>query len=185
MGPQHTDGGVVPTMPPPSCVIALRVDDCCTTPVAATSAEVAADRCLVEYPLAAPHRVLSSIPAECSARWRPQCALIDCAFSTPPSRVVRRDGASCRFDHECQQGADCVPAGNRTQCCSCPTAFPRAVVEREACLYPVPTQGEPPPASCAQADDCDDVFCGPCPPLDEPACMSHGPGELRRCVDQR
>jgi|GEM_PF-3552832 hypothetical protein len=114
----------------PQCAVAIRVDDCCTRPQAASRTEIEADACLLEVIGDRP----VGIPDACAAKWPAICATVRCTFSPAPSSLATFDGQKCVFADECQSDADCTMAADYAQCCSCDEAQPIALVENAPCL---------------------------------------------------
>ncbi|MCB9557934.1 MAG: hypothetical protein H6707_17610 [Deltaproteobacteria bacterium] len=102
----------------------------------------------------------------------PMCPAI-CAWPVaPPSRIARAglDGV-CRFADECRDPSDCVMAINYRQCCPCPEALPRPLLDGICVQATQPSAGEMPPAdrrrpappeAACQPQDCYDLPCVPC-----------------------
>jgi hypothetical protein len=136
----------------PACALATRLDTCCLEVIAVLPGEIAADDCL------APYDHSQSYPAaqlaSCQATLGLQCALVRCAGPRTPSRSVAPDATGmCAFTDECRTAADCVVASDYQSACACPGAWPRALVQSEACLV---EDGIAVPAQCPQSanDDC-------------------------------
>jgi hypothetical protein len=167
------DGSITSTNP---CMIAIRVDDCCTEPIAALVSEVEKDPCLVPYPVRA-------IPDECQAKWPARCSAIDCSFAIPKSRLVGLTPLGCLFVSECQNDADCELVNNVRHCCTCATAYPRSMIEQDACLMPVTMSAYPPPG-CNEACNLGVMCDMACPPYQPVSCKLSVPTNdksLRLC----
>ena len=150
--PPPPDNGVMPM----ECTVGIRVDNCCTGAEPVTVAQIEADPCLV------PYLDGFDIPPECRELWDPECEYIDCAFGPPPSRLTAYFNGACEFVDECMAPDDCVVARNFFQCCSCPQAYPRALVDQEPCLILPPQSAVP--EECFNPD-CALVDCWPCPEI--------------------
>jgi hypothetical protein len=156
-GTPVTPPTIPPTIPPahPTCVVAIRVDNCCTTAMPAFAHMVDTDPCLVLWPPPFP------IPAQCEAKWPKKCELIDCAMSAPPSRLAEPvPGGGCKFKDECATDADCGLARDVRQCCSCTAVFPRELINSQACIHDA-LINMPPPPGC-NAGGCPDLKCKTC-----------------------
>ena len=153
------------SLPPNACVIAIRVDSCCTQPLPAFVMDRTRDPCLVPYPP-------TDIPAVCKAKWTVSCDNVDCTWGRPLTRLVEAiPGGSCNWKSECQTDADCVWAEDLRQCCTCGEAYPRSLVAQDPCLLAFGTQ--PPSGPCT--DTCQaDCAQPPCPFL-KPSCISFLP----------
>lgn len=147
----------------PSCVIAVRVDDCCTTANVHTQAEVDSDPCLEAWP----H---SAIPGACRAKWTDECDLADCTFVEPPSRSVKLEGDFCRFVDECETAADCVVAVDRRLCCGCAQAYPRASLGEDSCLAQEGAPWSGTPEECI-IGECSLELCNECQPPPAVECV--------------
>ena len=130
------------------------------------AAEVASEQCLVPYPgLGVPPK----LEADCKSRSPVNCAMVLCALSELPSRVVTDDGdGGCRFGDECQRDEDCVLATDHRPCCPCPESTPVAVADAEPCVIRSGT-GPPIPEECNQCEV--DVRCEPCEEPKAPTCQ--------------
>jgi hypothetical protein len=157
MWPRRDSGAVRPdlSLPPSACVIAIRVDSCCTQPMPAFVSNLLQDPCLVPYPP-------KVIPAECKAKWTSNCDARACTWGRPLSRLVQAlPGGSCNWKSECQTDADCVWAKDIRQCCTCGEAYPRSLVAQDLCLQAMP--GTPPPAGTCPDPCLWDCGQPPCP----------------------
>jgi len=165
------EGGAAGSGAMMGCYVAVRIDDCCSQPVAA-DALAPADPCLVPYEDRYQQESLEDCPAAES------CLMLGCTYFEPASRVVIRDeSGTCVFSDECDPAEiTCQIATDHNQCCSCPEVFPQVIVDSDPCVV----AGAPPPGACA---DCSAVDCPPCSnePL-VPACGYYGSPPLARCV---
>lgn len=155
------------------CVIAVRVDECCSEPRAKSQAELEADGCLTEYPLSLTE---AEIVERCPEADRSACALVDCAAPEPPSRVVAADAdGTCQFVNECESAGDCTVALALDRCCPCPESFPNTLIEEEHCIVPIAASFRP--SDCVF---CAGALCAPCPPVEgTPVCESIDAGPAR------
>jgi hypothetical protein len=88
------------------CVVAAHLDECCPQYFAASRAELAADECLVPYPL---EHVDATLRARCTDAIAQTCA-VDCVAPPPSSRTARQaPQGHCIFGDECQLAEDCGP----------------------------------------------------------------------------
>jgi hypothetical protein len=152
--------------------VVVQADDCCSHPVA-TDSRALGDPCLVPYDDAFKIATLGACPdAE-------RCLAMNCAYFSPPSRVVTRDGTgTCVFTDECDAAANaCAIAIDYNECCACAQVLPKAVVETDPCVV---TSDEAVPPGCA---DCAAVNCRACP-VDPPvgSCVPRGELALRTCT---
>jgi len=175
-----TDGstpGVDLTSPPTGgaeCVVAIRVDNCCTAAHPAPAQQVAQDPCLVPWPIAYP------IPAVCKAKWPEKCDLIDCAPMAPVSRLTQPvPGGTCAWKTECETAADCRLAYDARRCCECAQPYPLELVQRELCIHDY-TINSPPPKQCD--GECAAVKCKPCPPPPQSFCVPSGQAGIKICT---
>jgi len=123
-----------------TCTIAIRVDNCCTQPIAVRPEQLKSDPCLVPYVYGL------KVPKLCRDKWPKMCELVGCTFGQPPSRLVTvAPGGSCHFKNECETDADCVLANDARKCCSCAQAYPTSMTEEDRCLSPVYASSWPPP----------------------------------------
>ena len=131
---------------PGDCLVAIRVDTCCASPIPAPAASLESDPCFVPYPIKEP------IPAQCTARWPAVCQTIDCAGAGPTSRLVAPAPGGCTWAAECQPDADCVLAIDHSvpTCCACPSAYPKALLDTNPCLCEAGQPCSLPP-SCSTA----------------------------------
>jgi hypothetical protein len=158
-------------LPNSHCMIAIRVDNCCTQPIPALVQHVAQDPCLVPWPI-------QTIPKECQAKWPEMCQYVDCAYAMPPTRVVGVvPGGGCAWADECADKTDCVLVRDARECCSCLEPYPRSLVQQDVCL--VGLQVTPPP-SCPVCLDA--VLCEPCPPPPSYACVQTDPYNVCQTV---
>jgi hypothetical protein len=79
------------------CRLAIRLDQCCNQPFAATLAEIEADLCVVEWPID-----WASLPSEvtlmCVEAQPDWCEVVDCDYAAPASDMVGPDGeGGCRY----------------------------------------------------------------------------------------
>jgi hypothetical protein len=79
------------------CRLAIRLDQCCNQPFAATVEEIAADPCVAEWPVD-----WASLPSElalmCTEAQPDWCELVDCDYASPASDMVGPDGeGGCRY----------------------------------------------------------------------------------------
>lgn len=182
--PTGGDGGTVPLqdgapptpatdlgLPATGCIVAIRVDNCCTQPEPALVQHVAQDPCLVPYPY-------KTIPKACSDKWPEMCQYVDCAFGQPPTRVVKEvPGGGCAWADECADKSDCVLARDARQCCGCAEPYPRTLLQLDKCLVDLNTY---PPAACAE--ECTAVLCEACPPPPSFECVQEQPYRVCRAV---
>lgn len=162
-GPGDTDAG---SSQDGACVVAVRLDTCCSTVVAATAMEVEGQTCLVPWSERYADPALAS---DCLARSPVNCAAVLCAPAQVPSHAVAvAPGGGCEFVDACQSASDCVRASNLSRCCDCGEAVPRDVAEVDPCLWiegeAMPAGDCPPPRGCP--------LCGACP---EPPALSCAP----------
>jgi hypothetical protein len=149
-----------PTPVPGDCVIAIRIDSCCTSPMPVLYQRVLQDPCLVLFPQR------GEIPQTCRDRWTTNCDAVDCTWGEPPSRLVQGvPGGGCAWADECQTDEDCVLAVNydRVECCPCGRGYPRALLGKLPCLVQQPCIDSPScyPQGCAGPVQCD-MPCEPC-----------------------
>jgi hypothetical protein len=159
---RREDRGVVRSdvsLPPSACVIAIRVDSCCTQPMPAFVSNLMQDPCLVLYPP-------EVIPAACKAKWTVSCDTLDCTWGAPLSRLVEPiPGGSCSWKSECKTDADCVWADDVRRCCTCGEVYPKSMVAQDPCLvelYASPSDQCP--------DTCRTGCQPPCPAPAKPSC---------------
>ncbi len=129
------------------CVAAVRLDQCCGTPMPISRVELMADPCWAEWPS------MGSRPTQNLA-----CPTMSCPGHCPPvalpSHALALDTTgACQFVSECQTADDCGAFRDATECCDCAAAFPRSFATTQACLV---GQNEMSPAECAscQSGDC-------------------------------
>ncbi|MCC6747574.1 MAG: hypothetical protein IT371_07955 [Deltaproteobacteria bacterium] len=160
-----------------TCVVGVHVDDCCTHAVPVPLSRLSTDQCLLHWPPA-------NVPQPCFDKRPPKCALVDCDYVPPPSRLAGPlpGGAGCAFVDECQKPADCVMAIDARHCCACPQAVPAALLKVNPCIVSLETSAFPPPG-CKDACINKGETCGACPPVDRSqlACARSGTDTLRRC----
>jgi hypothetical protein len=132
--------------------------------VPASSAELAANECLVPYPG-------TNVDPEIAQRCYPgaECAAVLCAPQAPPSRIAQMIGSGCSYADECLGQLDeCVIATNIGTCCPCPTSMPASLVEADPCLV---AEGEEIPAD-AKCPVCNTLIaCNECPEPGEASCV--------------
>ncbi|MCB9554805.1 MAG: hypothetical protein H6707_01795 [Deltaproteobacteria bacterium] len=153
------------------CLIVKNTRLCCASWVAIDERSLTQDPCTISWPNTM--RDPSCQPMPC---------LADCAeVFEPPTRVVAKgsDG-TCAFVDECQDDKDCALGVNAAQCCSCPTAFPSSVIQREACIAAT-HNGAPIPAATPRGCNRPTCDLGNCPPC---AVNDDLPFSLR-CLAQR
>jgi hypothetical protein len=170
----HTPPTIPPTIPPSGCVVAIRIDDCCTSPYPAPAQMVAQDPCLVPYPAPSP------LPQACAAKWPKQCAAVKCSFAPPISRLATPvPGGTCAWKSECNTAADCRLAYDARRCCDCPKPWPLELVQSEVCIHDYLING-PPPKHCTA--HCLGSDCLPCtgPPKSE--CLPSGTPGINTCT---
>lgn len=136
------------------CVAAIRVDMCCEQAFAATHADIAADPCLMVWPL-----YWQDIPQQCLDAQPEWCDLVDCAPSPPPSRALYCASDGCAFGSECSAPPDCTLLVDHRACCSCPEVWPASMAGHDPCVLPV---GQAPPPGC-YPEACLGVMCEQCP----------------------
>ena len=178
--PKRIDGGPLPLPPTVQpCVIAVRVDKCCTAAQPVVAQQLDHDPCLARWPLKPGFQV----PAECKAKWTVDCNAIDCTWMPGKTRLVKAVGETCEWQSECNSDAECKAAVDTRRCCSCPAGYPGLLLAQEPCLVPVelPASALPPPA-CKDAADCSLVDCAGCPPPATPRCEVTNQSALRRCT---
>jgi hypothetical protein len=168
-------------MPPvqPECVIAIRVDACCTTAQPTLAALLKEDPCLVRWPLKPGY----DAPAVCKAKWTVDCSTVDCTWTPGKTRLVALVGGGCEWKSECAADTDCAAAIEARRCCTCPAGYPRELLAQEPCLVPAetPTAMFPPPG-CKEPADCSMVDCIACPAPATPRCEVTNQSALRRCT---
>ncbi len=172
------DGGaaVPDSAAAPQCVIAIRTDHCCVSPVPATLAKVAKDPCLVPYPASA-----TSTAAACKKKWPKECEVIDCDRPPPPSRLVQVTAAGgCAWTNECRTDSDCALARDARQCCGCGAGYPASLVSSEPCLHDM-RLNQPAPAHCLPKA-CAGVKCKPCPGMPKVTCLASKTKGINRCA---
>ncbi len=157
------------------CVVATKVDACCSCPEAASPSDLANDPCLIP--------VGEDYPDGCYA----ECPAIPCPLCPTQGRT-----ADCR-DHQCvlKEGAciedtECVAAIRMDNCCE--QAFPatRADIAADPCLVEWPYYWEDVPQECYDAWDpiCDMIDCAPSPPpYRSVQCSSDGCAFMEECAD--
>jgi hypothetical protein len=170
-GDQEADAGMA-AQPPNNtadgdCVVAMRLDTCCSVGAAATPAEIAADECLV--PWRERYQVDPAQANDCLARSPVNCAAESCMPPKPLSRRVGPDAsAACAFRVDCEQDADCQLPSEATHCCACLEAWPASEVESDECVF---QEGDVPPDDVVEL--CSQVctgFCGACWEPTAPRC---------------
>lgn len=146
---------------PGGCVVARRVDQCCSIPIAATERELEQQPCLQRWDRAAD---VAACPAaqQCNLRVCPDTFALG-----PWTRIAERSGSGCVFKHECNSAADCTFASNRSGCCACPEWVPQQLLTQDPCYV---SSGQNPGAAC---DVCVDAL--PCD-----ACAASAAGQ---CAD--
>lgn len=147
------------------CVAAIRTDMCCEQAFAATHADIAADPCLLAWPL-----LWQDIPQQCIDAQPEWCDLVDCAPSPPPSRALYCASDGCAFGTECSVPSDCTLMIDHRGCCNCPEMWPASMVGHDPCILPV---GETPGPGCFP-EACLGVQCEQCPPAPLPECSPEG-----------
>ena len=155
------------------CYVGVRVDDCCSEPIALDEVEFN-DPCLLPYKRDYTAEDLAHCPEAKT------CLTVDCLHPSPPSRLTSRRNGECVFVHECIMAAApfdyCWVATDFNFCCSCPEVLPRFVVETDPCVL---TEGTPEPGTCA---DCSDVRCASCDtPLPTVLCDYNSDAQLMVC----
>jgi hypothetical protein len=157
---------------PGDCIIAIRVDDCCTQPIPAFAQQLKTDPCLLPYPIALP------IPDACLAKQPEKCQVIDCMWGQPRSRLVQGiPGGSCNWKSECATDADCTMAIDVERCCPCDAAYPKELLAKNACLIKDWSQGFPPTCHACMTG----VPCTPCPFPGKPTCVASGYPGINHC----
>jgi hypothetical protein len=157
-----------------TCVVAQRIDNCCTPWVAVSHGEAKADPCLIALgePWPSSDELLDCQPQVCT-----DVLCLD--PNVPPSRTLFRADGACMFGDECQSPADCVLANDVTRCCNCTEAMPKSLVDQEPCLVP---QGQS--SASAECNDngaqCLAVLCAACAEPTEPTCTLGD--ALRKCM---
>lgn len=158
--------------PPGKCVIAQRVDDCCTPAIAVTESQLKNDPCLVFYPA-------RQIPAACKALWPSKCKNIKCSSQPPPTRLANpAAGGGCAWGTECHTAKDCELAMDARNCCQCTRAFPSVLVASEDCIEGQTGSTLAPPR-CSQ--HCPPVSCKPCGMQPAVACVAATKAGLNVC----
>jgi len=152
-GGAHTGGTAGSGGTSLDCQVAVRIDHCCSQPIAVES-KAFEDPCVLPYRSYFTREELAGCPdAE-------KCLMVNCTHPAPPSRVARLSSGECVFDDECLAAAApynfCSIATDYNRCCSCPEVFPQVVVAADPCLL---TEGVPEPGTCA---DCSAVDCAAC-----------------------
>jgi hypothetical protein len=151
----------------PECVIAVRLDECCSVPRPVPGAEFDANPCYREI-------VRGLLPGDSHCEPVP-CPAIPCGQPPLPSRVVELlANGECGFVAECVTSVDCGLGLARTQCCSCAEAYPQVLLAEDSCLTPV---GASSSKACA---NCTNVLCESCAESPPVGCLVQE-GELNRC----
>lgn len=136
-----------------ACQVGIRIDDCCSAPIA-VEPKAFADPCVLPYASYYPSEAYEACPAA------KKCLMVNCTHPDPPSRVAMLRNGQCVFENECIPAAApynfCTVATDYHRCCSCPEVFPSALVKADPCLV---TEGLPEPGTCA---DCGTVTCAAC-----------------------
>ena len=157
------------------CVVATKVDACCSCPEAASPSDLANDPCLIP--------VGEDYPDGCYA----ECPAMPCPLCPTQGRT-----ADCR-DHQCVlkegtclEDTECVAAIRMDNCCE--QAFPatRADIAADPCLVEWPYYWEDVPQQCYDAWDpiCDMIDCAPSPPpYRSVQCSSDGCAFVEECAD--
>lgn len=157
------------------CVVAIRLDTCCTSYEATSRAKVDADECLIALPIGAYDPV---VDRNCKNRNPVDCSVVRCAApAEPESRLATADGGGCRFTDECQADDDCVLARDVRPCCSCPQSMPRIMVQQNPCLI-IPAARPAIPDSCVLCVQ--GPACGACAPTTDPVCLVGGGSRVCR-----
>jgi hypothetical protein len=121
------------------CVVARRVDQCCSMPIAATERDLDGDPCLQRWDRT-PDADACPGAQHCNLQICPEAFVLGTW-----TRVAERSGSSCVFKHECSTAADCTLASDRSKCCACPEWVPRQLLTDDACYVP---EGQNPTAAC-------------------------------------
>jgi hypothetical protein len=149
------------------CVVAQRIDECCTSWVPVTRAEAFRDPCLVAFgePPANNAGAQACLPEFCPE--------LICPILPVPSHVAEPVGpnGACAFVEECSAEAECVIAVDMSRCCPCPEALPETLVEREPCVILASTSALP--DGCLNLCPAD---CIECPDVPEPSCSARDGG---------
>jgi len=141
------------------CVIARRLDQCCSQPMPVSAPEYEANPCWSLWDPVTP------------AAPRPGCTVSTCAAACPrfelPSReVAPTPGGTCEFSSECETADDCVLLWDSHTNCACDVQpLPRSYEGQ--CCWVLPT--DPPPPGCGTgqvACNCTSqppLYCAPTP----------------------
>jgi hypothetical protein len=178
--PPRIDGAPL-SLPPTvrDCVIAIRVDACCTTAQPVAGSQLQLDPCLLQWPL----KPGLDIPAACKAKWTVDCGALDCTWMPGKTRLVSLVGGVCTWKSECTSDAECGAAIDARRCCTCPAGYPRELIAQDPCLESAETPATVfPPPGCTDAADCSMVDCIACPPPATPRCEVTNQSTLRRCT---
>jgi hypothetical protein len=146
----------------PECLLAVRLDECCSEPRPVTRAEFDAEPCYREI-------LRGILPRDAYCPPIP-CPAITCGQSIPSRVVEPTPDGECAFVSECATSQDCALGFDRTQCCSCAEAFPEALLSEDSCVTPVDTA---PSNACAE---CGGVLCEPCGETWPSGCLVHENG---------
>jgi len=155
---------------PGGCIVARRVDECCSIPIAATERALEQQPCLQRWDRA-PDVAACPAAQQCNLRTCPDTFVLG-----PWTRVAERSGSSCVFKHECSTVADCTFASNRSKCCACPEWAPRQLLGKDPCYV---EDGRSPARSC---DLCVDTLpCDACAARTAGRCADDGTG-WKKCL---
>jgi hypothetical protein len=134
------------------CHIAWQADRCCSCPEPVSSADLAADPCLI--PIAQ-----SAMPTECQV----DCPGIDCAECPPnPGAVTCDEGeGQCVWDEDlrCQGDEQCLLGVRVDDCCTQAFGASRALLEAEPCVVPWPPAEIPGVCRDRWEQNCDFLNC--------------------------
>ena len=126
------------------CLLAVRIDLCCNQAVVATPEEVAADTCLVPWPIDVPENVWDT----CIEMQPDVCRVVDCDYSGPPTEnIALSDDGTCVF--VCPEG-EAIAYAN------------------EGCEFPFAECLPPPPPCAMDYCSCDGETVLGCGHLSEP-----------------
>lgn len=138
------------------CVVAYKVDECCSCPRSASPDDLAADPCLIpegeEYPD-------GCYPEECPPSLCPPCANL--------GRTPDCQGGLCLFkEGQCTLDTQCVLAIRTDNCCEQAFSATRADIQADPCLTYWSGYWYDTPEECMERWDpeCAYIDCAPSPP---------------------
>jgi hypothetical protein len=146
----------------PECLLAVRLDECCSAPRPVSRAEFDAEPCYRELLGRTFPRDAACPPITCPA--------IACDLPVASRMVELMPNGECGFVPECATSKDCALGFDRTECCGCAKALPEVLLSEDSCLTPV---GATPSRVCAV---CGDVLCESCGEALPVGCMVHESG---------